>query len=365
MNPNDYARILEHLNTAVVLTDRALAVMYMNPAAEALLGTSLRMAQHLEFSQIHLNIAAGDLASCVQRSLASGHDYTYRELTLQLPNGQECTVDCSITPIYEGAIAQRVLIELNPIDRILRIAREEQRIAQNATIHEMARGLAHEINNPLGGLRGAAQLLERELSEDAKEYTQIIIQEADRLRALVRNMLGPNTRPDKTTVNIHEVLQHVMRLIIAEAGAQLRFIQDYDPSIPEIWADRGQLIQATLNIVRNAWQATGDSGVITFRTRALRAFTIGRNIHRLVLRLDIIDNGSGIPTELAAQIFYPMVTGRSEGTGLGLTIAQSLLQLHDGLIECQSEPGRTQFTFFIPINRTQDHITETQHVEAR
>jgi two-component system nitrogen regulation sensor histidine kinase GlnL len=213
--------------------------------------------------------------------------------------------------------------------------------------------LAHEVKNPLGGLRGAAQLLERELPDEGlKEYTNIIIGEADRLRNLVNRMLGPNTLPQRSRLNIHEVIEHVRQLMQVEVPDTVRFNTDYDPSIPEVSADRDQLIQALLNIVRNAVQALENKGSITLRTRTLRQFTIGHTRHKLVCQVDIIDDGPGIPEHTLETIFFPMVTTRAEGTGLGLSIAQSLIQQHDGIILCESQPGKTIFSVLLPIQDT-------------
>ena len=214
----------------------------------------------------------------------------------------------------------------------------------------MVRGLAHEIKNPLGGLRGAAQLLEREIDEASlKEYTQIIIGEADRLQNLLNRMLGPNDVPDIQSTNIHTVLERVRELVQAEAGESLQVQQDYDPSLPELQADPELLVQAVLNIVRNAAQALEGKGDITLRTRVKRQFNIGVRKHRLVAVIDIIDNGPGIESDLQEKIFYPMITTRDEGTGLGLSIAQSLISRHQGLIECYSQPGNTVFTILLPL----------------
>jgi two-component system nitrogen regulation sensor histidine kinase GlnL len=219
------------------------------------------------------------------------------------------------------------------------------------------RGLAHEIKNPLGGLRGAAQLLERELSDPSlKEYTGIIIGEADRLQTLVNRMLGPNTRPQRRSINIHQVVERVRTLAVAEAPPGVTIVRDYDPSIPDFMAEPDQLIQALLNIVRNALQAIGEQGEIILRTRSIRQATIGHHRHKLAARLDIIDNGPGIPPDMMESIFFPMVTGRPDGTGLGLPIAQDLVNQHHGLIECHSEPGKTVFTLLLPI--------ETNHEQS-
>jgi len=244
-----------------------------------------------------------------------------------------------------------VLVELRQIDYQLRIEQEEHLITQQQATHELVRGLAHEIKNPLGGLRGAAQLLEQEIKDDALlEYTQIIISEADRLRALMDSMLGPNELPKIQAVNIHQILERVRDLVQAEAGRKLRFHHDYDPSLPDLQADPDLLLQALLNIVRNAAQALGNDGDIAVRTRVQRNFNIGSSRHRLVARIEITDNGPGIAEDLHKQIFYPMITGRSDGTGLGLSIAQALISRHQGLIECNSQPGNTVFTILLPLD---------------
>ncbi|HEX7028434.1 MAG TPA: nitrogen regulation protein NR(II) [Gammaproteobacteria bacterium] len=346
--------ILDNLSTAVILVDTAYHVTFMNPAAEELFGTS--MASQLDLETVFVDGGPySTLLACLQHRQTGGQSYTYREITIKPSSREAHTVNCTITPLhdlmYNGG---GQLVEMSLVDRILRIAQEEQLMSQHLTAREIARGLAHEINNPLGGLRGAAQLLERELPEKSREYTQIIISEADRLQSLVKNMLGPSSLPNKTSINIHEVLNHVITLIGAEAGADLQIALDYDPSIPNISADRDQLIQAILNLVRNAWQATGAGGRIRLRTRIVRSFTIGHTFHRLVLRIEVIDNGPGIPPHKLKQIFYPMVTGRPEGSGLGLTIAQSLISLHGGLIECNSSPGETNFSILLPFANTSE-----------
>jgi two-component system nitrogen regulation sensor histidine kinase GlnL len=248
-------------------------------------------------------------------------------------------------------------VELSNADWHQRVLREENLIAQHNVSSALIRGMAHEIKNPLGGLRGAAQLLERELhSDELKEYTRIIIQEADRLRKLLDRMSGPNALPDKKELNIHEILEHVRQLVSAESPENVHIERDYDPSIPSLQADRDQLIQAFLNVIRNARQSIGSKpGTITLRTRTERQFTIGLQRHRLVLRVDVIDDGPGIPAELKESIFYPMVTGREEGTGLGLSIAQSMAHYHDGLIACQSVPGNTCFSIWLPISKGIQH----------
>ncbi|RFA30665.1 two-component system sensor histidine kinase NtrB [Alkalilimnicola ehrlichii] len=340
-------RLLEHMSTAVCCLDSELRIQYMNPAAEILFGVSARQLLGQPFPV--LAPGAEELEAGIRDALANESAYTERERQLVLGANQTVTVDCSVTPLPDGDL----LIELVQLDRHLRISREHNLLAQNRVVRELIRGLAHEVKNPLGGLRGAAQLLERELADqDLTEYTQIIIGEADRLQTLVDNMLGPNRRPNRRETNIHEVLERVRQLVEAEAPEGFRIVRDYDPSIPPLMAEPDQLIQACLNIVRNALQAVGGEGNITLRTRTQRRFTIGDTSYKLVARIEVIDNGPGIDTELQEQIFYPMVTTRAEGSGLGLPIAQTLVNQNGGLIECSSEPGETVFTIWLPLEES-------------
>jgi two-component system nitrogen regulation sensor histidine kinase GlnL len=344
--------VLDSLSTAVLVTDAECGVDFINTAAEDLFGVSARKARQLNLAEIPVDGGPRTLRECLQRKQAEGQTYTFREITIKPPGTDERVVNCTVTPLIREAGGDGMLVELTRVDRILKIALEEQLMSQHLTAREIARGLAHEINNPLGGLRGAAQLLEQELPEAGREYTRVIISEADRLQKLVQSILGPHSPPDKHDVNIHEVLDHVIKLIRAESREHCEFIVDFDPSIPTLPADRDQLVQAVLNIARNAWQAVRelDDGAITLKTRVHRSFTIGHVFHRLVLRVDVVDNGPGIPEDKLKQIFYPMVTGRPEGTGLGLTIAQSLVSLHGGLIECHSNPGETIFSILLPFD---------------
>jgi two-component system nitrogen regulation sensor histidine kinase GlnL len=222
-------------------------------------------------------------------------------------------------------------------------------MAQQRLSRRIIRQLAHEVKNPLGGLRGAAQLLERQLSSaDLKAYTHVIIDEADRLAALVDGILRAGGKPRLETVNIHQITEHVASLVAAQKPARVQLLRDYDPSLPPITVDRGQMIQAFLNLAQNALQAVGEEGHIVFRTRALSNHTIGGELHRLVLCAEVEDNGPGVPDELRETIFYPLVTGRPTGTGLGLTIAQDLVSRNSGLIEFTSKPGRTAFQVLLP-----------------
>jgi two-component system, NtrC family, nitrogen regulation sensor histidine kinase GlnL len=341
--------ILDNISTGIITLDQQLTVLGINAAGQALLAVSAVRTVGMQAAQL---AQSGDWLESMQDALRSNSPLTRRGMPLLLNTGQEIHVDLMINPIPDNGSGLRLIIELQTVDRLLRISREEGLINTQETTRAVIRGLAHEIKNPLGGVRGAAQLLARELpNEELKEYTQIIIREADRLRDLVDRLLGSHQQLAVEQLNIHEILEHVRNLILAEADNLAVIERDYDPSIPEIAGDRSALIQAVLNIMRNALQAANQAAdcKITLRSRAQRQFTIGDTRHRLVCRIDITDNGPGIPPDLLHAIFVPMVTGRAEGTGLGLSIAQSIINRHGGLIECSSEPGATTFTLYLPM----------------
>jgi len=348
VDTNTGLRILENLNTSVLLFDGELRLKYINPAGEMLFAASAKQiaGQSIEELLPH----SGQFTVALRRAHESGNPYTEREVQLILVNQQTITVDCTVTPLNEHHQESGLLMELLQLDRHLRIAREEMLLAQYQASRSLIRGMAHEIKNPLGGLRGAAQLLEREFTDTKlKEYTQVIISEADRLQNLLDRMLGPNALPHKRLINIHEIVERVYTLLEAEAPEGITIIKDYDPSLPEFEADPEQLIQAVLNITRNALQALNEQGRIILQTRIQRNFTLGQKHHKNVACINIIDDGPGIAADMIETIFYPMITGRPEGTGLGLPIAQSLVNQHGGLIECSSRPGKTVFTVLLPL----------------
>jgi len=349
---NNYrTRILDNLNTVTLLFDSNLKLRYMNPAGEALFQVSARHVMGQDATAL-IHCPGGVVKTNLRRSLSSGRPFTEREMSLPLSEDRSVTVDCTVIPLSPREGESGLLVELQQIDRQLRISREEQLISQHDATRDLVRGLAHEIKNPLGGLRGAAQLLEQELEGAAlKEYTQIIINEADRLQSLVDSMLGPNKLPRMANVNIHTLLERVRNLVTAEFGSNVRFARDYDPSIPELLLDSDRIIQALLNIVRNAARAVVGvtNGEIYLRTRILRQFTIGHRRHRLVVQIVIEDNGPGVPKEIQEKVFFPMVTASDDGMGLGLSISQSLINMHGGLVECQSKPGKTEFTVLLPV----------------
>jgi len=351
VQPSDLtSRILEGMTSVVMVLDSDLRLRYINPAGETLFSISARHLLQLDFCTLIQD--SEDLPRRLRETLRSSHPFTRHEVSVKLGPEVDAVVDFTATPLSDPGSSFAILVEMHQIDRLLRISREEHQITQQHASRKILRGLAHEIKNPLGGLRGAAQLLERELnSDDLREYTQVIINEADRLHKLVDRILGPNKPPRACPINIHAVIEHVRSLLVAEKPPSVQVERDYDPSIPQITADADQLIQAVLNIANNALQAVGDTGTITLRTRVERKFTLGKNRHDLVVRVEIIDDGPGIAEDIQDNIFFPMVTGRAEGTGLGLSIAQTLILQHAGVIEFTSNPGHTVFSVLLPITK--------------
>ena len=333
----------------MVIVDSSLLIHTLNPAAENLLGISQARARHQSLLQL-----LGDddeMRDILMRVLSTGSAYANE---MRLPRTEihsgERLIDCRVSMLQRPGCNDALLVEMADVTRRSRISRENALLIQHGAGRQMIRQLAHEIKNPLGGLRGAAQLLERQLdSAELKEYTEVIISEADRLAALVDTLLGPGGPPNKQPVNIHELLEYVMRLVEPELGAHIRTRRDYDPGLPDIELDRDQMVQAFLNLVQNAITALDGQGRITLRSRALMNFTIGDVRYPVVASIEIEDDGPGIPPELQDSVFYPLVTSRPDGTGLGLPAAQELISRHGGLIEFESRPGKTIFQVRIPL----------------
>ena len=347
INPLAYPG-LETLSTAVVLLDNARTVRYMNPAAQNLFAVS---AKHvIGHSLTRLFEDAAPVLAAIDYASTNNCSYTQHEISLQLIGNGKLELSCTVTP-GDGALSENYLIEFNLINQQLKIAREERLLDQSARNRELIRNLAHEIKNPLGALRGAAQLLDRELDRvELHEYTRVIIQEADRLQVLMDRLLTPHRIPHIVRFNIHEVLERVTSNLAAEYPSGLLVKRNYDTSLPAISADREQIIQAVLNIARNAAQAVQGNGEIEFRTRVARRVTIAKKMHKLAVSIQIIDNGPGVPEEIRDRIFFPLVSGREDGSGLGLTLAQTFVSQHHGTIELDTEPGRTCFTVLLPID---------------
>jgi len=339
--------MLDALATAVLLVDSADCVEYMNPAAEVLLGVSVRRA----FARSIAGLVPGFevlqelCAHARERQRSFGRAF---QAMAPHRDGSELDIVVKVSPFEEGQ-SRQLLIELFDITQRHQLDRENTLVAQHGVSRRMLQQLAHEIRNPLGGLRGAAQLLEAELDKDElREFTQVIIGEADRLEGLVAGLLGPGERPDLQPANVHEVLEHVAMLVQGDAP-NLELLRDYDPSLPPLLMDRDQVTQALLNLMRNASQATDGQGSVMLRTRVRANHVLNARRFKLVVVIDIEDNGPGVPDEIAGTIFYPLVSGRKDGSGIGLPLAQELINRHNGLIEFVSQPGQTVFSVSVPI----------------
>ncbi|MGV8893015.1 MAG: nitrogen regulation protein NR(II) [Burkholderiaceae bacterium] len=346
---------LDLLSSAVIVLDAQGCITYVNPAAEILLESAFRTLLGQALTALFVNGA--ELEAVFQQACAHQFSDKRQDLTLQRTGREPLCVDAIITALDSPEMP--VLIELRENVQQIKLDREERLIDQSQANKELIRNLAHEIKNPLGGIRGAAQLLELELPErqlkELREYTQVIIKEADRLQVLVDRLLAPQRRAHIVgDVNIHEVCERVRSLIMAEFPLGLQIKRDYDLSIPEFRGDKEQLIQAVLNITHNAAQALsqrildGDAELI-IKTRIMRQVTLAKVRYRLALDLHITDNGPGIPPEIQDRIFFPLVSGRDGGSGLGLTLAQTFVQQHLGVIECESRPGYTDFRMLLPL----------------
>lgn len=341
------AHLLENIHTAVLVFGPDQRLRAINAAGEHLLSASGRKMIGQPLGEILPDhVVLGDV---LQRALDTRRRYTEWGMELRLNFDRIALLDVMVTPVSGADGEPELIVELVDVESFTRARREEQLAFLHEAARKSLRGVAHEIKNPLGGLRGAAQLLERELDGSSlREYTQIIISEADRLRNLVDRMLVPRGRSEAVELNIHEVLEYVQNVLAPESRATLD--RDYDPSLPALKGDREQLIQAFLNIVRNAVQAAGAGGRVLLRTRVKRHCTIRQAQHKLALQVEVIDNGPGVPAEIESEIFFPMVTGRADGVGLGLSIAQALIQAHRGSIEYERDAAQTIFRVLLPLD---------------
>jgi two-component system nitrogen regulation sensor histidine kinase GlnL len=345
MVPSSHFAAYDLLATGVLLVNAESRIDYLNSSAESLIGISGALLVGQAFETVFEN--SPEFRSAFTTALKSRETVTEYDIAIQVNGHPPVRVSCTVNVHDDPG---ETVIELRTADQRLRIARQENIRAQQEASRELLRNLAHEIKNPLGGIRGAAQLLERELPrESLREYTQVIIKEADRLQSLMERLLTPHRLPTLSKVNIHEVLERVRSLLLAETPRGIRIVRDYDVSLPELKADSEQLIQAVLNIARNAVQAMKGEGELIFRTRVARQVTLGNKRHRLALRLDIVDNGPGIPESLKDHVFFPLVSGREGGSGLGLPLAQTLVAQNHGVIEFDSVPGYTNFSIYFPV----------------
>ena len=342
---------LDLLPSAVLLADEKFCVVHANSAAENLFQLSLKNLSGKRIGQL---LPGAGLAQMLIDVVEQEWSHRTCEVEAGPPGRDPVLLACVVTPAHRAPV--RVLLELHVIDQPLRVAREERVQEQSEANRQLIRNLAHEIKNPLGGIRGSAQLLERELTDagnsaayELREYTQVIVKEADRLQALMDRLLTPHRRPKMDHINIHEVLERVRTLVLAEFPQHIQVQRDYDTSLPELYADLEPLIQALLNIARNAAQAMQGGGAIKLMTRIARQVTLAKQRYRHAIMIHIIDNGPGVPENLRDKVFYPLVSGREGGTGLGLSLAQNFINQHHGIIEFDSVPGRTCFTILLPI----------------
>jgi len=334
--------------SSIILLDQQLCICHNNPATEQLfkLSTKRMKGSHLNAILHHLSSSSQLFAQVFE----TDQGFTDNLATLICLDLRRITIDLSVTPVQIDA-QHFLLVEIRQVDQQQRISEEIQQMTQQQLAKDLVKGLAHEIKNPLGGLRGAAQLLHRQLDDESKEYTQMIMEQADRLNNLVERLLGPNSFHQHQAQNIHEVLEKIIQLISIELPNGVHLERDYDPSIPDISIDEDQIQQALLNIIQNAIQALNGSGDIKIMTRVANQVTINGHRHRLAIEVKIIDNGPGIPEKLHNTLFYPMVTGRAQGTGLGLSIAQTLIGQHQGRIDFTSRTGYTEFTVLLPVTK--------------
>lgn len=344
--------LFDSLSTGIVVLDAQFCPIYANVSAQDFMAVSLRQARGRPFADLFYD--PRQLVEVLRRSMANLETCTQHELVLKAlgsaANREPSVVDLIVTPLEGQVTGTCLLLELTDATQRQRISRDSDILSGMDGSRLMIRQLAHEVKNPLGGLRGAAQLLDKELPNPAlREYTAVIINEADRLAALVDSMAVSNGPPRKDLLNIHELCEHVVKLIRAEAPAGVQIERDYDPSLPDGMFDRHQIVQSLLNIARNAMQAVGGHGRIIIRTRARSGLNIGKARHRLAAAIEVEDNGPGVPADLIKTLFLPLVTGRANGTGLGLAVAQDLATRHGGIIEFTSQPGRTIFSLLLPI----------------
>lgn len=359
---HNYELFLNSLKTALILVNSKFEVSFVNDAALNLLETGINQVKERPLSDFLIDNSVNQTQ--IIKALENHEDYRETGVQMCFRDGRCTTVDINANIVNVRGQTQ-ALLEINPIDNQRRITQESQQYAQQIAARELVRGLAHEVKNPLGGIRGAAQLLEKKLPRaEEQEFTQMIIDQVDRLTNLVDRLLGPNALPQKRLFNLHQILDKVQSVIMHDLAFSIQLNRDYDPSIPDLYADPDMLQQAILNIARNASQALQESNkgddhesTITFKTRIERQCMIKGKKYQLSAKVSVIDNGPGIPSNLKDTLFYPMVSSKQNGSGLGLSIAQTLADYHHGKIDVNSYPGFTEFSVYIPILSEQETST--------
>lgn len=345
--------LLDSLSTAIVTVNGQLEITYANDTAQSLLERSRNQLLQRKITDLFLADTLN--VSRIQHAFNTTQDFSESEVQLALTGGRYLLADVTFSCI-ELAQGRNVLVEIRQVDQQKRITQENQQWAQQQAARHLIRGLAHEIKNPLGGIRGAAQLLEKELGNaQLQEFTQMIIEQSDRLRNLVDRLLGPNALPNFAWMNLHKAVENIRTLADADASHRFQIKRDYDPSIPDLYIDKDMIQQAVLNMVRNSVQAMAEAnteqGQIVIMTRVERKVTIQGKRYPLCAKIKIIDNGPGIPAELKDTLFYPMISSKQDGSGLGLSIAQTLIDHHRGKIDVESWPGHTEFIIYLPIDK--------------
>lgn len=351
-------RLFDALNTGIILLDTSHRAVWVNESARRITSMGLRQLAAVPFESWVTASQVDELRQSLRLLEDEVYGFTYRELVLER-EGHSVTADASFSfldpPVSQGVI----LVELAEVDQLLKISRDSRKVSDEEGFRKLVQGLAHEIKNPLGGIKGAAQLLAKEAGANGyADYLDVIVSEADRLKALVDRLLGSPARLEHEPVNIHQLLERTRALLIAESNERIQIVRDYDPSLPELIGDRGQIQQAILNIAKNALEALTESNTpdpeIRLQTRAVRrsvAGSLGRQ-SRTLWQIRIQDNGPGIPPELNDRLFFPMVSGRAQGSGIGLSISQTIIHRHHGWIEVESKPGRTVFDIILPFGES-------------
>jgi two-component system nitrogen regulation sensor histidine kinase GlnL len=354
LSPNDKKltfhyqhQLPSHIVTAVVILDKQLTIQYATPSAEILLVQSQKKLLGTHFCSTFKCSALSE--SLMKQLLGTGQVLSNSDVLLDLIDGEQITIEITASSV-DFDQRPHVILEFKQIDHQKQITQEISQQQQWESARDLIKGLAHEVKNPLGGLRGAAQLLSKELSTSQQEYTSMIIEQADRLTNLVDGLLGPNQLPNFCSQNIHLVLEKVRQLVSFTNKKSITIKRDYDPSIPDIYFDEDKIQQALLNIVNNAYQAIDRGNTITIKTRIANNCTISGKQVKLSAHISISDDGPGIPEDIQDTLFYPMVSGRKNGTGLGLSISQTLIHQHHGKLSCISKPGHTEFNILLPLS---------------
>ena len=342
----DAQNILESITTSVVITNKFMKIVHVNTAAENLFRSSKENLQNTKLSELFANDKS-IIINQVYDAIALNQSSTSRDIEISLKTKTKHNVDCNVQTIFLEK-DKHVLLEIRTLKRIKNIVTNANFINQNNATEMITRSIAHEIKNPLGGIKGAAQLLKKEINEEQKEYTDIIIEEADRLKNYIDKMHGPKDLPSFKSTNIHLIIDKVLKILGIKSS---NYKKNYDPSIPLLYLDQDMIIQSLLNIIKNASEAITENGLIEIKTRVDRSFTINSIRHKLVAIISIIDDGIGVNKEIASKLFLPLITNKKKGNGLGLSISQRLISINKGIITFEEENSKTIFKIILPIDK--------------